>query len=88
MSEAGWPSNPYAPGSFGWYIWNKYIGPRIHIAITQRVVKEAEVGKYLAQEWTFVTQLKSGDVIIEKGVNAEKIAEIGIEQAKRLAIKE
>jgi len=88
MSETGWPSNPYNPGSLQWYIWNKYIGPRINVAITQKVVKEAEVGKYLAQEWTFVTQLKSGDVIIEKGISADKIADATIEQAKKQALKE
>jgi hypothetical protein len=88
MAETGWPSNPYTPGSIPYYIWNKYIGPRINFAVTQKVVKEAEVGRYLGQEWTFVTQLKSGDVIIEKAINAEKIAELGVEQLKKQTLKE
>ncbi len=88
MSEVGWPSNPYSPGSFQWYIWNKYIGPRINIAVSQKVVKEAEVSKYLGQDWTFVTQLKSGEVIVEKGITAEHVATVGLEQAKRQMLKE
>jgi hypothetical protein len=88
MSEEGWSSNPYTPGSLQWYIWNKYIGPRINVAISQKVIKETEVGKYLTQEWTFVTQLKSGDVIVQKGLTAENVANIGLEQAKRQILKE
>jgi|WetSurMetagenome_2_1015567.scaffolds.fasta_scaffold70252_1 hypothetical protein len=88
MSEEGWSSNPYTPGSLQWYIWNKYIGPRINVAISQKVIKETEVGKYLTQDWTFVTQLKSGDVIVQKGLTAENVANIGLEQAKRQILKE
>jgi hypothetical protein len=88
MSEAGWPSNPYTPGSIQAYIWNKYIGPRINVAVTQKVIKEAEVSRYLGQDWSFVTQLKSGDVIIEKALSNEKIAELGIEQLKKQTLKE
>jgi len=88
MSEAGWPSNPYTPGSLQWYIWNKYIGPRINVAVSQKVIKETEVGKHLAQDWTFVTQLKSGDVIVQKGITAENVATVGLEQAKRQILKE
>lgn len=58
------------------------------MAITQKVVKEADIGKYLGQDWTFVTQLKSGDVIVEKALSAEKIADLGIEQLKRQTLKE
>jgi hypothetical protein len=88
MSEEGWSGNPYSPGSLQWYIWNKYIGPRIKVASVQKVVKEAEVGKYLSQEYTFVTQLKSGDVIVEKALTAENVVNAGMEQAKRQMLKE
>jgi|WetSurMetagenome_2_1015567.scaffolds.fasta_scaffold26934_3 hypothetical protein len=36
----------------------------------------------------FVTQLKSGDVIVEKALTAENVANVGMEQAKRQMQKE
>ena len=51
--------------------------------VKQKVVKEAEVSKYLTQGWIFVAQLKSGDIIIEKALSPEKTTDLVVEQIKK-----
>jgi hypothetical protein len=51
----------------------------------QKVIKEADVAKHLDQEWTFVIQLKSGDVIVEKPLDIGQALDVGIEQIKKQA---
>jgi len=54
-----------------------------HVPKVQRVVKEADVEKYLQKDWTFVTQLKSGDVILETAIDTDQVLIAALDQVKR-----
>jgi hypothetical protein len=88
MSEEGWPDNPYAPGSFQSWLWNelhKKVLPGGLVA--QKVVSEDRLQGYLDNHWTFVTQLKSGQVLVEKAVPAQDVLNLGFAAAKKKVLE-
>jgi exoribonuclease R len=56
--------------------------------IIPRVIAEKELSKYLAEGWTFKTQLQSGDVLMEKEIDVETITGNILEQAQKQITEE
>jgi len=49
----------------------------------QKVIPEKEIGRYLNEGWVFKIQLQSGDVIVEKSIDVEGIAQAAFEEANK-----
>lgn len=86
--EEGYSGNPHKRGTLQWWIWEHHIGPIINPATVQRTVDAENLNKYLQNDWVFVTQLKSGAVLVEKALSAEKIVTAGLQQVKQQALAE
>ncbi|HET6458955.1 MAG TPA: hypothetical protein VFG24_08775 [Nitrosopumilaceae archaeon] len=75
MSEDGFNGNPYTPGTWQWYFWNRVIGP--HVLVNQRVISEKDLAGHFAQGYTFVHQLQSGAIVVARILDPQMVMDAG-----------
>jgi copper chaperone CopZ len=56
--------------------------------LVSKVIPEKELPKYLGKGWVLKTQLQSGDAIMEKSIDVEKITNDALEQANKQITEE
>lgn len=49
----------------------------------QEIINEAEVGRFLKEGWKFVTETKSGKIIVEKFLSFDEVIEAGIKAVRK-----
>ena len=56
MFESGWPDGPSRGDFISWYIWLRFIAPRIKLPnVQKKIVPEKELTRFLDSGWNFVT---------------------------------
>jgi hypothetical protein len=60
-----------------WWLWPVVRGALERIR-QQDVIKEQEVERYLQDGWKFVSELKSGRIIVEKFFTLDEVYEAGL----------
>jgi hypothetical protein len=59
-----------------------WVWPRIRVAIEgirqQDIISEQEVQRYLRDGWKFVSELKSGRIIVERFISPDEVTEAGL----------
>lgn len=59
-----------------------WVWPRIRVALErirqQEIINEREAERFLKDGWRFVSELKSGRIIVERFFSPDEVAEAGI----------